>query len=146
MNAPATVTLSPSGPINATITTTARWGGSFSEDIQAPGPPAGTPPDTLSTAEHLGGGFLYLQIEGTWPGNAWPFGGPQTLTLKGAITGSYGCPGSMKSMSVPFISQSGASGSLSTGTDAGAFAGAAACSDGSAPTATCTVQVALPPG
>lgn len=144
MNAPESVTLSPSGPINATAKTTARWTGTFSEDIQAAGPPPG-PASGLTVA--IGGGFLYLQIEGAWPDGTWPGSpGPATMTLTGDITGSYGCPGSMKSMSVPIVSKSGSSGSLSTGTDTGAFAGSAACPDGSAPTAHFTATASLAPG
>ena len=143
MNATESVTLSPSGPINATAKTTARWTGTFSENIQAAGPPPG-PASGLTVA--IGGGFLYLQIEGAWPDGTWPGSpGPATMTLTGDITSSYGCPGSMKSMSVPIVSKSGSSGSLSTGTDTGAFAGSAACPDGSAPTAHFTATASLAP-
>ena len=144
MNAPESVTLSPAGPINATAKTTARWSGTFSENLTPHGPPVVA---VGPVGVKMGGGFLYLQIEGAWPDGTWPgSSGPATMTLTGDITGSFGCPGSMKSMSVPVVSTSGSSGSLQTGTDTGAFSGSAACSDGSAPTATFTATASLSPG
>lgn len=55
----------------------------------------------------IGGGFLDLQIEGSF------FTGSATMTLTGDITGSYGCPGSMQSMTTVLTPTTSAAGSFS---------------------------------
>ncbi|MHB8323658.1 MAG: hypothetical protein ACYDHB_04430 [Candidatus Dormibacteria bacterium] len=119
-------TLANAGPIHATVAATASWSQNFTVPIQSAGSFVG------------GGGYFYLEVQAIWFGAA-------TMTVTGAITGSYGCPGSMKSMSVGLTPTTNASGSMSVQTATIAFGGVA-CPDGSAPTANFTASATLSPG
>jgi hypothetical protein len=128
------VTLGQGGPVLGNVTRTASWSQNFSVNIQAP---AEAPGDIT-----FAGGVeeFYLNVEAEWPIDT------ATMTLTGAITGSFGCPGSMQSMSVALTPTTNASGGMSVQTVTMTGAGVAACPDGSAPTANFTATAALSPG
>ncbi len=132
------VTIGQAGPVYGTVTTASQVAPSYAVNIQ------GTPGSATNPIGSGGVEVWYLNIEATWE---YVSGSPPaTMTLNGAITGSYGCPGSMQSMTTALTPTTSASGSVSEQLSTITGGGAAACPGGSAPTATFTASAALSPG
>lgn len=132
------VPIGQAGPVDGTVTTASQVARNYAVNIQGT---AGSPSNPIGSG---GVEVWYLNVEATWQ---YVVGTPPaTMTLNAAITGSYGCPGSMQSMTTALTPTTSASGSFSEQLSTTTGGGDAACPGGSAPTATFTASAALSPG
>lgn len=132
------VLIGQAGPVDGTVTTASQVARNYAVNIQGT---AGSPSNPIGSG---GAEVWYLNIEATWEyvsGSS-----PATMALNAAITGYYGCPGSMQSMTTTLTPTTSASGSFSEQLSTITGGGNAACPSGSAPTANFTASAALSPG